>query len=98
MKSSRHYVFAAMLAGLAAGVMGCAEQRLDEDWDEQSRRVKEEESQYIEIQKSLGVSEADAKGARALDTYWTATEGRNKKIIMDKQDIEQGKVSREIYY
>ncbi len=87
-----------MLAGLAAGVMGCAEQRLDEDWDEQSRRISEEEAHYIEIQKSLGVSESDAKNARALDTFWKATEGRDKKIIMDGQDIEQGKVSRELYY
>lgn len=84
-----------VFVGLAALVAGCSDQPKD-DWYERSAAATAEEKQYVEVQKSLGLSESEAKAHYAGRLFWDATEGRDKKIVLDKKDMEVGNPGREV--
>lgn len=81
----------AIVALLAAG---CSDQPKD-DWYERSAAATTEEKAYVDVHKSMGISEKDAKAVYAGRIFWDATEGRDKKFVLDKRDMEIGNPGRE---
>lgn len=82
---------AGMLALLAAG---CSDQPKD-DWYDRSAAATAEEAKFVEVHQSMGISEHDAKAIYAGRLFWDATEGRDKKFVLDKRDMEIGNPGRE---
>ncbi len=81
----------ALVALLAAG---CSDQPKD-DWYERSSAATAEEAKFVEVHRSMGISEHDAKAVYAGRVFWDATEGRDKKFVLDKRDMEIGNPGRE---
>lgn len=74
---------------------GCS-QRSEEDWYVRTVEESTAEQNFVDVHRSLGVSEADAKSAFYARKFAEATEGRDKKFVWDKRDIETGTPPREM--
>lgn len=79
-----------------AGVLSACSPRGEDHWYERSSAASREEDRYLSVQQSMGLSETEAKGIYAGRIFAEATEGRDKKFVWDKRDIETGTPPREM--
>lgn len=81
---------------LACGLLASCGPRSEDHWYERSSEASQNEARYISVQSSLGIPETEAKANYAGRIFAEATEGRDKKFVWDKRDMETGTPPREM--